>query len=187
MIDEVRYMEFTSVFLIFRITDILSSLYTFVVAFTTLAVFSLGFSLMFLAFTIPSIIFNEYYARKSEELREKTAPDVRKFHYYRWMLTDAWPAKDVRMYDLTGAIKARYDEEKKNYIKANKALDKKVLHGSLGIELFRRSGEIVFISYVIYKAINGAIGIGDVALYIGDHIKHHPIHGKLINCSFDFQ
>lgn len=22
---------------------------------------------------------------------------------------------------------------------------------------------------------------------IGDHIKHHPIHGKLINCSFDFQ
>ena len=166
-IDEVRYMEFTSVFLIFRLTDIISFLYTFVVAFTTLAVFSLGFSLMFLAFTIPSIIFNEYYARKSEELREKTAPDVRKFHYYRWMLTDAWPAKDVRMYDLTDAIKARYEEEKKDYIKANKALDKKVLHGSLGIELFRRSGEIVFIAYVIYKAINGAIGIGDVALYIG--------------------
>lgn len=71
------------------------------------------------------------------------------------------------MYDLTDAIKARYDEEKKDYIKANKALDKKVLHGSLGIELFRRSGEIVFIAYVIYKAINGAIGIGDVALYIG--------------------
>jgi len=104
-IDEVRYMEFTSVYLIFRLTDIISFLYTFVVAFTTLAVFSLGFSLMFLAFTIPSIIFNEYYARKSEELREKTAPDVRKFHYYRWMLTDAWPAKDVRMYDLTDAIK----------------------------------------------------------------------------------
>lgn len=148
-IDEVRYMEFTSVYLIFGLTDIISFLYTFVVAFTTLAVFSLGFSLMFLAFTIPSIIFNEYYARKSEKLREKTAPDVRKFHYYCWMLTDAWPAKDVRMYDLTDAIKSRYDEEKKDYIKANKALDKKVLHGSLGIELFRRSGEIVFIAYVI--------------------------------------
>ena len=111
-IDEVRYMEFTSVYLIFRLTDIISFLYTFVVAFTTLAVFSLGFSLMFLAFTIPSIIFNEYYARKSEELREKTAPDVRKFHYYRWMLTDAWPAKDVRMYDLTDAIKSRYSKVK---------------------------------------------------------------------------
>ena len=44
--------------------------------------------------------------------REKTAPDVRKFHYYRWMLTDAWPAKDVRMYDLTDAIKSRYSKVK---------------------------------------------------------------------------
>ena len=167
MIDDVRYTETTAMLLIFRVTDVFSHIYTFAVAFATLASFSLGFSLMFLAFTIPSIIFNEYYARKSEQLREKTAPDVRKFHYYRWMLTDAWPAKDVRMYDLTDAIKARYEEEKKDYVKANKALDKKVLHGSLGIELFRRSGEIVFIAYVIYKAVSGTIGIGDVALYVG--------------------
>ena len=167
LIDDVRHTETTAMFLIFRVTDLISHIYTFAVAFSTLAVFSLGFSLMFLALTIPSIIFNEYYACKTEELRQKTAPDVRKFHYYRWMLTDAWPAKDVRMYDLTDAIKARYEEEKEDYVKANKALDKKVLHGSLGIELFRRSGEIVFIAYVIYKAVSGTIGIGDVALYVG--------------------
>ena len=167
MIDDVRYTETTAILLLFRVTDIISHIYTFAVAFSTLAVFSLGFSLMFLAFTVPSIIFNAYYEFKSEELREKTAPDVRKFHYYRWMLTDAWPAKDIRMYDLTDAIKSRYEEEKNDYLKANKALDKKKLRGSLGIEFFRRSGEVIFIAYVIYKAVNGAIGIGDVALYIG--------------------
>ena len=167
MIDNVRYTETTAILLLFRVTDIISHIYTFAVAFFTLAVFSLGFSLMFLAFTVPSIIFNEYYEFKSEELREKTAPDVRKFHYYRWMLTDAWPAKDIRMYDLTDAIKSRYEEEKNDYLKANKALDKKKLRGSLGIEFFRRSGEVIFIAYVIYKAVNGAIGIGDVALYVG--------------------
>ncbi len=167
MIDHARYMGYTSVQLIFRFTDMISHIYTFAVAFATLAVFSLGFSLVFLAFTIPSVIFNEYYVLKSEELREKTAPDVRKFHYYRWMLTDAWPAKDVRMYDLTDPIKKRYEEEKNDYVKANKALDKKRLLGSLFIESFRRSGEIVFIAYVIFKAVNGSIGIGDVALYIG--------------------
>ena len=167
LIDEVKYTGNTATLIVFCVSDVISHIYTFAVAFTTLAVFSLGFSLMFLAFTIPSIIFNEYYARKSEELREKTAPDVRKFHYYRWMLTDIWPAKDVRMYALTDAIKSRYEEEKKEYVKVNKALDKKVLQGSLGIELFRRSGEIVFIAYVIYKAVSGAIGIGDVAIYVG--------------------
>lgn len=166
-VDEVKYTKTTVILLPFRMIDILALIYAFVVAFATLAAFSLGFSLMFLAFTVPSVIFNEYYARKSDELRRDTAPDVRKFCYYRWMLTDAWPAKDVRMYDLTDSVKARYKEEKDRYVKANQALDKKVLRGSLGIELFRRSGEIVFIAYVIYRAVNGAISIGDIALYIG--------------------
>lgn len=167
MIDDVRHTEFTATVLFFRVTDMISYVYTLGVAFATLAAFSLGFSLMFLVFTIPGIIFNEYYARKADQLRQEKAPDVRKFHYYRWMLTDAWPAKDVRVYDLTNAIKARYADEREDYVRANKALSKKKMLGSLGIELFRRSGEILFIVYVVYKAINQAIGIGDVALYIG--------------------
>ncbi len=167
MVDDMRHIEFTAIYLFFRVIDIISHIYTFVVAFTTLAVFSLGFSLMFLVFTIPGIIFDAYYDDKVDKFRQEKAPDLRKFHYYRWMLTDAWPAKDVRMYDLTDAIKARYTEERNTYVKANKALDKKATLGYMGIELFRRSGEIVFIIYVIAKAISGAIGIGDVALYIG--------------------
>ena len=167
LIDDVKYTEFTAVFLSLRFVTIVSYLYTFVVAFATIWMFSPEFSLVLLLLTIPSNIFREYYAHKSEQLREKTAPDVRRFHYYRWMLTDSWPAKDVRMYDLTDSIKARYEEERQAYVKANKALDKKELHGSVGIELLRRIGEAVFIAYVIYRAVNGTIGIGDVALYIG--------------------
>ena len=52
---------------------------------------------LFLLLTIPGVLMDEIFDRKAEELRRKTAPDVRKFSYYRWMLTDAWPAKDVRM------------------------------------------------------------------------------------------
>ena len=167
MIDEVRYIENTAAVLIFRVTDLIASIYTFVVAFATVAVFSLGFSLMFLALTIPSIVFHEYFWRKAEAIREETAPDVRKFSYYRWMLTNSWPAKDVRMYDLTDALKTRYEEERNVYIKINKTLEKKILRGSLWIELIRRSGELIFIAYVIYMAIGGYIGIGDVTLYIG--------------------
>ena len=167
MIDRVSYTENTAVILIFRIVDIISHIYIFAVAFATLVFFSIEFSLLFLVFTIPSIIFHEYYARKWEERREKTAPDVRKFHYYRWMLTHEKPAKDVRMYDLTHSIKKRYGEEKTHYIKANKALDKKNIIGSLLIETFQRSGEIVFVAYVIYTSICGSIGVGDIALYIG--------------------
>ncbi len=58
-----------------------------------------------------------YLAKKAEDLPRKTVPDVRHFCYYRWMLTDALSAKDVRMYDLTEPIKARYDTEKDKYRK----------------------------------------------------------------------
>ena len=167
MVDDMRHIESTAIYLFFRVVDIVSHIYAFAVAFTTLAAFSLGFSIMFLVFTIPGIVFNAYFDDKMDKFRQEKAPDLRKFHYYRWMLTDAWPAKDVRTYDLTDAIKVRYTEERDTYVKENKALDKKATLGRMGIELFRRSGEIVFIIYVVAKAISGAIGVGDVALYIG--------------------
>ena len=166
-VEEVRYAQHAALCQFFYFVDIIPIVYTFAVAFYTLARFSLGFSLMFLAFTLPSIAFNEYYERKTNEFRKKHAPDLRKLNYYRWMLTDAWPAKDVRMYDLTDDIKTRYEEEKSLYISENKKLGKKILSGSLLIELFCKTGSLIFTAYVIYKAVLGDIGIGDVTLYIG--------------------
>jgi len=167
MIDDVRYGKNTAIYTTFRMVRIVSLLYTFVIAFATLVNFNVFFSLLFLLLTVPGIILNEVFDRKAEKLRREKAPDVRKFCYYRWMLTDAWPAKDVRMYDLTESIKGRYNEEKSQYLTANKELDKKKGRSLLFAELLRRSGEIAFTVFVVYQAINGQISIGDVALYIG--------------------
>ena len=167
MVADVRYAKNTAVYTTYRMVRIISLLYTFVVAFVTLVEFNIWFSLLFLILTIPGIILNEMYDRKAEKLRREKAPDVRKFSYYRWMLTDAWPAKDVRMYDLTDSIKVRYNEEKVQYLTANKKLDKKKVRSLLLAEIIRRSGEVAFTVFVVYQAINGQISIGDVALYIG--------------------
>lgn len=167
MVDDVRYSKNTAIYTTYRMVRVLIWLYTFAVAFATLVRFNIWFSLLFLALTIPGIIFNTVFDKKAEDLRREKAPDVRKFHYYRWMLTDAWPAKDVRMYDLTDHIKARYNEEKKQYLSDNKKLDKQKLLLLVLAEIIRRSGEIAFTVFVVFKAINGQISIGDVALYIG--------------------
>lgn len=167
MIDDVRYGKNIVVNTTFRVVRVISFLYTFVVAFATLVSFNVFYSLLFLFLTVPGILLNDVFDRKAEKLRRKTAPDVRKFCYYRWMLTDAWPAKDVRMYDLTEPIRRRYDEEKSRYLTANKRLDKKKTRSLLFAELLRESGEIAFTAFVVYQAIRGQISIGDVALYIG--------------------
>lgn len=167
VVDDVRYTKYTVIHSAQHAMFILVQIYTFVLAFGVLARFDLGFSLLFLLLTIPGVLMDEVFDRKAEELRRKTAPDVRKFSYYRWMLTDAWPAKDVRMYDLTEPITTRYDEEKQQYIRATKQLGKKKMLSLMLAELVRRSGEIGFTVFVVLSAIRGEITLGDVALYTG--------------------
>ena len=167
MVDDVRYAKNTAVYLTYRLVVLFSLAYTFGVAFATLIFFNIWFSLLLLLLTVPGMILQLVYDKKSEDLRRKQAPDVRKFCYYRWMLTDPWPAKDVRMYDLTEPIKSRYDEVKEEYLTANKRLDMKKLRSMLFSEIILRAGEILFTVFVIWKAVNAEIGIGDVALYVG--------------------
>lgn len=167
IVEDVRYNKEVAVSLVHHIIRIISSFYTFLIAFITLMSFSVLFSLIFLALTLPGVIADVFYDKKSDELRRKTAPDVRKFCYYRWMLTDSWPAKDIRMYDLTVHLKKRYDEEKSIYRKENAALDRKKTVANLLAELVMRSGEIVFTVFVVFLTIEGKITIGDATMYIG--------------------
>lgn len=164
---DVRYSTVAAVHLADNIVRIVTYLYTFIVTFTTLAKFSISFSLLFLILTLAPIISRNVYDKKAEDLRRKQAPDMRKFCYYRWILTDPWPAKDVRMYDLTEPIKARYHEVKKEYLTANKRLDKRKLSSMLFSEIIQRTGEILFTTFVMWKAVSAEISIGDITLYIG--------------------
>ncbi len=165
--DDVMYCKTAVVYSIRNLIKVFSKLYIFFVSFIILLSFNKFFSILFLCLTIPGIILNQIFDKKAENIRIKQAPDVRKFHYYRWMLTDAWPAKDVRMYDLTDYIKKRYDDEKQRYINANKKLDKDKLRGKLFTEGLRRLGECLFVVFVVNMAIKGEISIGDVTLYVG--------------------
>lgn len=167
MIADVRYAKNTVVYTSYRVIRIISLMYTFIVGFITLCNFNIWFSLLFLMLSIPGIILRETFDKKAENLRRERAPDVRKICYYRWMLTDISPAKDVRMYDLTHSVMLRYNEEKKRYLWANKKLSKQKLALLLFADIIRRSGEILFTIFVVSQAINKKISIGDVALYIG--------------------
>lgn len=168
MVDHVRYARsFTVQNVVFDAIHLLAQLYSFAVAYVTLARFHLGFSLLFLLLTIPGVVVGHVFERKHEKFRKKTAPDMRKLSYYRFLLSDRGFAKDVRMYDLTEPFKKRYEEERERYITAARRLDRQQIFGMSLIELLKRSGELVFTAFVIYQAVHGRISIGDIALYTG--------------------
>lgn len=167
IIDDVRYSRGTTINLVSRLIQIITSIYSFVVTFSVLVGFNALLSVILLMLTIPGALLSDYFGRKSDKLRYELAPDNRKFSYYRWMLTDAWPAKDVRMYNLTDAISGRYNEEKTAYVAANKRLAKKAVISLIFSDIIRHSGEIALVIFAVSEATMGHISIGDVALYTG--------------------
>lgn len=167
ILDELRQVGYSINSLPSNIIVLISTLVSLCIAIGILMKLNVWFLMLFLAASIPGIIFEVFMKRKIEDLRRKTTPDIRKFSYYRWMLTDAWPAKDVRMYDLTDPIKTRYKEERDKYVKENKRLDIKHLLISFPIKVICRSGVIIFTVFIILQAFNGEITIGDISLYIG--------------------
>ena len=112
----------------FSLFSVAKELYTFLVSIVVLLNFNVLLVVLYLLFTIPGIIIDYIFYIKIDEFRRTHAADGRKMFYYRWMLVDPWPAKDVRMYNLTDSIKRRYKQERKKYYDQNKKLDKKQMY-----------------------------------------------------------
>ena len=167
LIDEVSYAKSTVVSFYVPIITIVSVTIAFVIAFIEMLKFNLIFSVLFIFLTIPGIIVDYKFSQKSEVFRIKHAPDARKFSYYKWMLLDQWPSKDVRTYNLSDHLRGRYNEEKGKYLRANRKIDKKKLGYSLITETIKESGLLVFTAFVIYQAVQEKVTLGDIALYVG--------------------
>lgn len=150
-----------------KILSIFSQAFTFVVAFVSIISYNCFFALLLVALTIPFTLLNIIFDRKTEDFRIRNAPDVRKFSYYRWMLTDRSTAKDIRMYDLTNPILDRYNYEKNEYLRENMKLDLWKMVRALPITLLKYTGEFVFLIYLVTENINGNITIGKLVLYSG--------------------
>lgn len=188
-ISQVRYARLTSVVIMSKILSVIPVIYTFSVAVVLLFKFNAWFLLFSLLLIIPCICLKVFFNQKSTLFREKKDPDTRKISYYRWMLTDVWPAKDVRVYNLTESIKQRYNEVKEEYILDKKKLDKKRAVLTCIFDTIRRIGEISFSVYVVYQALSSQISIGDVAFYIGLFItatySFEKITGEIVHMIFN--
>lgn len=166
-VAEVKFLKSMVINLPNQLFHAITSVVTFIISMRELIGFNYNVIALFMIFTIPGIICRFYFQNKEDQFRIKKSADTRKFSYYRWVLTDSLPAKDVRMYNLADDIKERYNEEKSYYIKDSFCLDRNKSFFSFIAELFIILSEIIFTYFVVGQALDGNILIGDVALYIG--------------------
>lgn len=167
IIDDIRYTGGIICSFVFSFINIVTSIYQIIILLVSLLTFNPLFTGMFLLLSIPGIIFENRINKKTDIWRIRSAADVRKFSYYRWMLTASWPAKDVRMYDLTDPLKKRYNEEKRNYIKQKNSLLLKGINLSYVSIFIKYIGTAFFTVFLILRAADGLITIGEVTMYLG--------------------
>jgi len=167
LIDNVKYIKHSVCEFPLQLLQLINWIYVFSISYFIIIKYNVWFSVIFLILSIPGIIINYINNKDYDNLHYENTSSIRKFSYYRWMLTDPLPAKDIRLYDLTDPLKKRYREEANKYLIKKQKLDKKTLINETLFEFLKLTGLIFFTLVVIYDAINNNIMIGEVALYIG--------------------
>ena len=148
-----------AVYMFFNILSIVTSLYTFLIAVSIIARFSLVFACILTLMVIPGIILRYIVKKRRYQYQFESAYSNRKLAYYNAMLTDEWAAKDMRIYNLSSSIKS--------YEKGIKKLDRSSLVNSILSVFIEQSGVVLFTVYLLYMAFLSRITVGDVGMYIG--------------------
>ena len=170
-----------AVYIFFNILNIITSLYTFFVAISIIAEFSLLFALILIFMVIPGIILNYIVKKRRYQYQFNSAYSNRKLSYYYSMLTGDWASKDIRVYNLSAPIKQRYEEERKSYEKGIKRLDINQFLFSVVSVLIEQGGVILFTVYLLYKSFYSQITVGDVTMYIGYSISMRAAFSGIIS------
>lgn len=123
-------------------------------------------SILFFISIIPCTIISFLFNTKLNKWYTELIPDIRKVAYYRWMLTDGLPIRDMKVYDSYEYIEDRYIDEKKEYIKKSNKIENKNLILSIIIKLIPIIPLSVIIARIFTKAFNNGINISDIQFYM---------------------
>ena len=123
--------------------------------------------IIFMATYIPGAIISYKHKRKVDQWSISSIPETRKKEYYKSLLTRNYAAKDLRLYNLAGHFKKKYNEL---WDKIRNERSKLFVRGSIAsflASLLTYGGIVVIIVLSVHSLLFGGMAIGTFALYIG--------------------
>lgn len=147
--------------------EIISLIISAVIAISSMARFSLIYTLILALFAVPGVMYSFIVGKAQDAFERKYASDERRPYYYRWMLTDSAPAKDVKVYDLTDDIKKRYFDETANLFHLQTKLNVPVTFVQMSLRILKDAGAVGFFVILVINAYKGNITVGELTMYSG--------------------
>lgn len=122
---------------------------------------------VFIVTYIPGAIVSYRHKRKVDQWSIDNIPETRKKNYYKAILTQGYFAKDLRLYNLSGYFKDKYNQLWSKIRTERRILFKKGSISSFLASLLTYFGFIMVVALSIYSVLFGEMGIGTLVLYIG--------------------
>ncbi len=128
--------------------------------------FSPWLALVLFGAAIPSFVAESRYGRLTFRVISRRAPESRRLHYLEQLLTSQESAKEVKLFNLGEALLSRYQALFWQFYDEDRIIAIRRMVASLGWGLFSNLSYYASYAWIIWRAVAGAITLGDLTMYI---------------------
>lgn len=146
-----------------------------------LMVFNPWLILLLLLAIIPAFLGEAYFNNQNYALSRRQTPERRELDYVRFLGASDETAKEVKVFNLSGFIISRFRELSNKFYTANRTL---IIRRSVWGSIFSMLGSAGYYSayvFIILKAVNGKITIGDLTFLAGSFRQLRTLLEGILN------
>ena len=146
-----------------------------------LMVFNPWLIVILLVAIIPAFLGEAYFNDQSYSLNRRQTPERRELDYVRFLGASDETAKEVKIFNLSNFIVTRFRELSNKFYNANRIL---IIRRSFWGSVFSMLGSLGYYLayvYIIYKAVNGKITIGDLTFLAGSFRQLRTLLEGILN------
>lgn len=146
-----------------------------------LMVFNPWLIILLLVAIIPAFLGEAYFNDQNYSLNRRQTPERRELDYIRFLGASDETAKEVKIFNLSNFIISRFRELSNKFYQANKLLIiRRSVWGSI-FSMLGSGGYYLAYVYIIVKAINGKISIGDLTFLAGSFRQLRTLLEGILN------
>lgn len=146
-----------------------------------LLVFNPWLIIILLVAIIPAFLGEAYFNDQSYTLNRRQTPERRELDYVRFLGASDETAKEVKIFNLSNFIVTRFRELSNKFYGANRVLIiRRSVWGSV-FSMLGSAGYYLAYVYIIFKAVNGNITIGDLTFLAGSFRQLRTLLEGILN------
>jgi ATP-binding cassette subfamily B protein len=128
--------------------------------------FSPWLALILFVATIPAFIAQSRFSELRFRVLSWRAPEARKLNYLEYLLTDYKAVKEIKLFGLGEPLLGRYADLFWKFVREDQAIAWRRSWASLGWGLLSTLSYYGSYAWIVWRAVDGAITLGDMTLYL---------------------